>query len=38
MGVKNRYTPEGLETEVLPLPEKLFSRIREAEVILKSIC
>ena len=38
MGVKNRYTPNGLETEVLPLPEKLFSRIREAEETLKSIC
>ena len=38
MGVKNRYTPDGLETEVLPLPEKLFSRIREAEETLKSIC
>ena len=38
MGVKNRYTPDGLETEVLPLPDKLFSRIREAEETLKSIC
>jgi hypothetical protein len=38
MGVKNRYTPDGLETEVLPLPDKLFSRIRAAEEVLKSIC
>ena len=38
MGVKNRYTPEGLETEILPLPEKLFERIRLAEKTLKGIC
>ena len=38
MGVKNRYTANGLETEVLPLPEKLFSRIRAAEEVLKAIC
>ena len=38
MGVKNRYTANGLETEVLPLPEKLFSRIRAAEDALKAIC
>lgn len=38
MGVKNRYTANGLETEVLPLPEKLFSRIRAAEEALKAIC
>lgn len=38
MGVKNRYTANGLETEVLPLPEKLFSRIRAAEDVLKAIC
>ena len=38
MGVKNRYTPEGLETEILPLPEKLFERIRLAEETLKGIC
>ncbi len=38
MGVKNRYTPDGLETEVLPLPGKLFARIREAEETLKAIC
>ena len=38
MGVKNRYTANGLETEVLPLPEKLFARIRAAEDVLKAIC
>ena len=38
MGVKNRFTADGLETEVLPLPEKLFSRIRAAEEALKAIC
>ncbi len=27
MGVKNRYTEYGLETEVLPLPETLYERI-----------
>ena len=37
MGVKNRYTESGLETEILPLPEKLFGRIRAAEEKLKSI-
>ena len=26
MGVKNRYTAFGLETEVLPLPEQLYRR------------
>ncbi len=30
MGVKNRYTPHGLETESLPLPQKLFERIEYA--------
>ena len=38
MGVKNRYTPNGLETEVLPLPDPLYARIREAEEVLKGIC
>ena len=38
MGVKNRYTPNGLETEILPLPDKLFERIRMAEETLKNIC
>lgn len=30
MGVKNRFTPYGLETEILPMPEPLYKRIREA--------
>ncbi|MBR3367649.1 MAG: lactate dehydrogenase, partial [Lachnospiraceae bacterium] len=38
MGVKNRCTPNGLETEVLPLPDQLYARIREAEEVLKGIC
>lgn len=37
MGVKNRYTPNGLETEILPLPEKLMERIRFAEETLHKI-
>lgn len=37
MGVKNRYTASGLETEVLPLPEKLYERIVLAEDNLKKI-
>jgi len=37
MGVKNRYTETGLETEILPLPDQLFGRIRAAEEKLKSI-
>ena len=37
MGVKNRYTPYGLETEILPLPEALSARIRAAEEKLKSV-
>ena len=36
-GVKNRYTPYGLETEILPLPEALSARIRAAEEKLKSV-
>ena len=35
MGVKNRYTAFGLETEVLPLPEQLYRRIAAAEDNLK---
>ena len=31
MGVKNRYTKNGLETEVLPLPDALYDRIVFAE-------
>lgn len=30
MGVKNRYTPQGLETESLPLCDALFERIKTA--------
>lgn len=38
MGVKNRYTPAGLETELLPhIPDPLFAHIREAAEHLKTI-
>lgn len=37
MGVKNRYTPYGLETEILPLPDSLYERILAAEENLKKI-
>lgn len=37
MGVKNRYTDYGQETEILPLPEQLYRRIVEAEQNLKVI-
>jgi len=37
MGVKNRYTPYGLETEVLPLPDSLYERIVTAQDNLKAI-
>ena len=37
MGVKNRYTAHGLETEVLPLPEALYERIVTAQDNLKKI-
>lgn len=30
MGCKNRYTPAGVQTESLALPEPLFDRIRSA--------
>ncbi|WP_207302912.1 Rossmann-fold NAD(P)-binding domain-containing protein [Bacilliculturomica massiliensis] len=30
MGCKNRFSPAGLETEALPLPEKLFDRLKYA--------
>ncbi len=33
-GVKNRFTPQGLETESLALPEPLFARLRETEQLL----
>ena len=38
MGVKNRFTPAGLETELLPrIPDQLFGHIQEAAEHLKSI-
>lgn len=38
VGVKNRYTPAGIETELLPrIPDQLFDHIREAAEHLKSI-
>lgn len=38
MGVKNRFTPAGLETELLPhIPDQLFGHIREAAEHLKSV-
>ena len=38
MGVKNRYTPAGVETELLPhIPDPLFTHIQEAAEHLKSI-
>ncbi len=37
MGVKNRYTPYGLETEILSLPEALYERIVTAQEHLKAI-
>ena len=37
MGVKNRYTAHGLETEILPLPEALYERIVTAQENLKKI-
>ena len=37
MGVKNRYTAAGLETEDLPLPDALFRRLTETQDILRKI-
>ncbi len=37
MGVKNRYTPTGLETEDIPLPDALFNRLEETQDILRTI-
>lgn len=37
LGVKNRYTPWGLETEDLPLPEPLFDRLTRTQEILREI-
>ena len=36
-GVKNRFTPQGLEMETLPLPDALFARLQETEALLKAI-
>ena len=36
-GIKNRYTPWGLETERLPLPDPLLDRLVETERILRQI-
>ncbi|MBP3509245.1 lactate dehydrogenase [Oscillibacter sp.] len=36
-GVKNRFTPQGLEVETLPLPEALLARLQETEALLKAI-
>ena len=36
-GVKNRFTPQGLEVETLPLPDALFARLLETEALLKAI-
>jgi len=37
LGVKNRFTPYGVETETLPLPDALFERLQETERELRSI-
>ena len=37
MGVKNRYTINGQETEILKMPDELFERIRDAEKALHAI-
>ena len=38
MGVKNRFTPAGVETELLPhIPDPLFAHIRAAADHLKTI-
>ena len=36
-GVKNRYTPNGLEVETLNLPDALYARLQETEEILRAI-
>lgn len=36
-GVRNRFTPTGLEIETLELPDALFSRLRETEELLQNI-
>ncbi|MBR0171301.1 MAG: lactate dehydrogenase [Lachnospiraceae bacterium] len=37
MGVKNRYTSNGQEHEILPLPDTLFRRIADAEETLRLV-
>ena len=38
MGCKNRYTPYGIETELLPsVPDALFAHLEEATAILKAV-
>ena len=36
-GVKNRFTPQGLEVETLPMPDALLARLLETETLLKAI-
>lgn len=36
-GCRNRYTPAGVETEALALPDALFARLEETEGILRNI-
>ena len=36
-GVKNRFTPQGLEVETLSLPDALLARLQETEALLKAI-
>ena len=36
-GVRNRFTPTGLEIETLALPDTLFARLRETETLLREI-
>ena len=36
-GVKNRYTPFGLEAETLSLPDGLYAKLQETEAILRDI-
>lgn len=36
-GVRNRFTPAGLEIETLELPDALFARLRETETLLREI-
>lgn len=37
LGVKNRLTPQGVETETLPLPDLLYARLLETERALHAI-